>query len=149
VPEQLYARVEQTPPAPVLEPVFVDKPDTGEQPVRETAVRESAPPEFPSPNEPAWGAPRMESEMDSHEGPTPHAADSSRVNLAELLDRDQTVIELPTQSPAEMETRTEMEMPRPQQEAEEEETIIMDNGSIRSFNSDKFRVPTFVRKQID
>ena len=34
-------------------------------------------------------------------------------------------------------------------ETEEDETIIMDNGSIRTFNSDKFRVPTFVRKQID
>jgi cell division protein FtsZ len=34
-------------------------------------------------------------------------------------------------------------------EEEKKETILMDNGSIRSFNSDKFRVPTFVRKQID
>jgi cell division protein FtsZ len=34
-------------------------------------------------------------------------------------------------------------------ETQEDETIIMDNGSIRTFNSDRFRVPTFVRKQID
>jgi len=34
-------------------------------------------------------------------------------------------------------------------DTQNDETIIMDNGSIRTFNSDKFRVPTFVRKQID
>ena len=32
---------------------------------------------------------------------------------------------------------------------EAEETVTLDNGSIRSFNSDNFRVPTFVRKQMD
>ena len=30
-----------------------------------------------------------------------------------------------------------------------EETVIIDNGSIRSFDTDDFRVPTFVRKQMD
>ncbi len=33
--------------------------------------------------------------------------------------------------------------------AEDEETIVIDNGSIRSFNTDNFRAPTFVRKQVD
>ncbi|HEX6790863.1 MAG TPA: cell division protein FtsZ [Candidatus Krumholzibacteria bacterium] len=32
---------------------------------------------------------------------------------------------------------------------EEDEPVIMDNGSIRSFNTEAFRVPTFVRKQMD
>jgi cell division protein FtsZ len=32
---------------------------------------------------------------------------------------------------------------------EAEEPVIMDNGSIRSFNTEAFRVPTFVRKQMD
>jgi cell division protein FtsZ len=31
----------------------------------------------------------------------------------------------------------------------EDEPVIMDNGSIRSFNPEVFRVPTFVRKQMD
>jgi hypothetical protein len=39
---------------------------------------------------------------------------------------------------------------RKQQEREEaEETVVIDNGSIRSFNTDNFKVPTFVRKQLD
>jgi cell division protein FtsZ len=32
---------------------------------------------------------------------------------------------------------------------EADEPVIMDNGSIRSFNTEAFRVPTFVRKQMD
>jgi cell division protein FtsZ len=32
---------------------------------------------------------------------------------------------------------------------ETDEPVIMDNGSIRSFNPEVFRVPTFVRKQMD
>ena len=34
-------------------------------------------------------------------------------------------------------------------EPEEDEPVIMDNGSIRSFNTEVFRIPTFVRKQMD
>jgi len=30
-----------------------------------------------------------------------------------------------------------------------DETIFADGGSIRSFNTDRFRIPTFVRKQMD
>jgi hypothetical protein len=30
-----------------------------------------------------------------------------------------------------------------------DEPVIMDNGSIRSFNTEVFRIPTFVRKQMD
>jgi len=32
---------------------------------------------------------------------------------------------------------------------EADQPVIMDNGSIRSFNTEAFRVPTFVRKQMD
>lgn len=69
----------------------------------------------------------------------------AEINFAELLERDQTVIDLSSQEPS---------GPRVQESSadgseEEDETIVMDNGSIRSFNSDRFRVPTFVRKQID
>ena len=35
------------------------------------------------------------------------------------------------------------------QEKVKEETIFADGGSIRSFNTDRFRIPTFVRKQMD
>ena len=31
----------------------------------------------------------------------------------------------------------------------DEETVVVDNGSIRAVNSDKYKVPTFVRKQMD
>jgi cell division protein FtsZ len=35
------------------------------------------------------------------------------------------------------------------EEKKEEETVVIDNGSIRSSDSDNFRIPTFVRKQMD
>jgi cell division protein FtsZ len=96
----------------------------------------------------------------------------SEVDFAELLERDQTVIKLPTESYARVMDRSSDVTPVDQHapsgetpmtesepavesvetgddESEENETIIMDNGSIRTFNSDRFRVPTFVRKQID
>jgi cell division protein FtsZ len=96
----------------------------------------------------------------------------SEVDFAELLERDQSVIVLPPHQPhdrsrpAAREARhtepTSADEPRYDEPARErtpfelevddtenDETIIMDNGSIRTFNSDRFRVPTFVRKQID
>jgi len=145
-------------------------------------------------------------EMASQPAPHPHAQDDhsaweatpaapheesttrvvSEVDFAELLERDQTVIELPTRSlgegystnsdashphsqaydssreasrPGQMSPADQPSMAMPAREVETfeledsesqgDETIIMDNGSIRTFNSDKFRVPTFVRKQID
>lgn len=57
----------------------------------------------------------------------------SVINFTELLNRDRAVADL---EPA----RTE---------EENEETVVFDNGSIRSFNTDSFRVPTFVRKPMD
>jgi len=69
----------------------------------------------------------------------------AEINFAELLERDQTVIELSSQTRAESPRRDEI----PDDQLDDDEAIMMDNGSIRSVNTDKFRVPTFVRKQID
>jgi len=44
------------------------------------------------------------------------------------------------------EARREKREPAPE---EQEETILFDNGSIRTFNTDRLRIPTFVRKQMD
>jgi cell division protein FtsZ len=60
------------------------------------------------------------------------------INFSELLSTDRKVVELNTAQP----------QPEPEKK-EEEETVVIDNGSIRSFNTDNFRVPTFVRKQMD
>jgi len=71
----------------------------------------------------------------------------AEINFAELLEGDRTVIELDTESGAEVAAASSTE---PVQEPEpEDETVVMDNGSIRSFNTDGFRIPTFVRKQMD
>jgi cell division protein FtsZ len=59
---------------------------------------------------------------------------SDEIDFSELLDGDQRVIEI---EPANDDAPTDSE------------TVVMDNGSIRSFNTDNFRVPTFVRKQMD
>ena len=97
--------------------------------------------------------------------PTPEVAAAARemaiaeaeIDFAELLARDQRLIELTPAGEEERMVRAEgsagsrgstepvFEAP----DGEEDETIVMDNGSIRSFSSDRFRVPTFVRKQID
>ncbi|MCK5407396.1 MAG: hypothetical protein KAJ37_08080, partial [Candidatus Krumholzibacteria bacterium] len=69
----------------------------------------------------------------------------AEINFAELLERDQTVIELSSQTRAESPRRDEI----PDDQSDNDGAIIMDNGSIRSVNTDRFRVPTFVRKQID
>jgi hypothetical protein len=61
------------------------------------------------------------------------------IDFAELLEGDRSVIELAPDPSDEEESA----------ERGSSETVVMDNGSIRSFNTDNFRVPTFVRKQID
>jgi cell division protein FtsZ len=58
------------------------------------------------------------------------------INFTEILQNDGSVVELRPH-------------PQPQKAVEKEETVVIDNGSIRSFNTDNFRVPTFVRKQLD
>ncbi|MFQ5512354.1 MAG: cell division protein FtsZ [Candidatus Krumholzibacteriia bacterium] len=78
------------------------------------------------------------------------------INFAELLSSPHPVVRI-AQEPAVEEPRVKRPVPEPvvepvvePAEAEtEEETVVIDNGSIRSFNSDNFRVPTFVRKQMD
>jgi len=98
--------------------------------------------------------------------PAPEVAAAARemaiaeaeIDFAELLARDKRLIELTPESEEEPLVRAQGSAgsrggPEPAFEApdgeEEDETMVMDNGSIRSFSSDRFRVPTFVRKQID
>jgi len=45
-----------------------------------------------------------------------------------------------------VEVRLEKKEPAPE---EKEEEIFLESGSIRTFNTDRFRIPTFVRKQMD
>jgi cell division protein FtsZ len=46
------------------------------------------------------------------------------------------------------EAEREVELEK-EKEREKEERIFAESGSIRSFNTDRFRIPTFVRKQMD
>jgi cell division protein FtsZ len=62
------------------------------------------------------------------------------INFTEILKNDGSVVELRPQPKSQ---------PQSQRVEEKEETVVIDNGSIRSFNTDNFRVPTFVRKQLD
>ena len=71
--------------------------------------------------------------------------ESAEIDFAELLEGEHPVIEIRQATAA---AAPPPPSPTPVR-AEEDETIVMDNGSIRSFNTDNFRVPTFVRKQID
>ena len=64
------------------------------------------------------------------------------INFAELLNSQRGVVEIAPEP-----TAVEPIVDRPARQ--EEETVVIDNGSIRSVNSDNFRVPTFVRKQMD
>lgn len=56
------------------------------------------------------------------------------INFTEILKNDGSVVEF---------------RPQPHKAVGKGETVVIDNGSIRSFNTDNFRVPTFVRKQLD
>ena len=71
------------------------------------------------------------------------------INFTELLSRDQRVVELKPQPHAAEPAEEPVELEPVAEARDAEETVAMDNGSIRSFNSDNFRVPTFVRKQMD
>lgn len=76
--------------------------------------------------------------------PSVNMASSSEIDFAELLEGDQGVVEIEAEF---ADTASEHMAPEPVRE--EDESVTMDNGSIRSFNTDNFRTPTFVRKQID
>lgn len=69
--------------------------------------------------------------------------DKKEINFTELLNSDRRVVELKPE-PREHGGKEETS-----ETEEAEETVVIDNGSIRSFNSDNFKVPTFVRKQMD
>lgn len=84
------------------------------------------------------------------------------INFTELLGSDRPVIELSSDQPVRTAFTQVTEgpvQPAPVNKAsqiepasrptEEDETIVIENGSIRSYNTDKYRVPTFVRKQMD
>jgi cell division protein FtsZ len=65
------------------------------------------------------------------------------INFTELLDNDRRVVELKP------EVRRQAQRPAVREVEETEESTVMESGSIRSFNSDNFRIPTFVRKPMD
>jgi len=85
------------------------------------------------------------------------------INFTELLGSDRPVVEISPDQPVRTAAFTQVPerpvQPAPVNEvrrtepaaepAEEDETIVIENGSIRSYNSDNYRVPTFVRKQMD
>ena len=76
-------------------------------------------------------------------------AERKEINFTELLSSDQRVVELNPQPRASQPEEKPVEMEPVAEAKEAEENVMMDNGSIRSFSSDNFRVPTFVRKQMD
>ena len=145
-----------------IEPVIRTRPEPGfvtapPEPVVETAMR----------TEPAQSTQSMQAAELLQMETTLEVEDTgdgvAEVNFAELFDRDQTIIDLPPQSqtvetaprpapvtpPATPTAPTYEEIDEVNEETDEDATIVMGNGSIRTFNSDRFRVPTFVRKQID
>jgi cell division protein FtsZ len=61
--------------------------------------------------------------------------ESVEINFTELLTGQGSVVEL-----------NRMDLAEPKQKAE---AVLSDNGSIRSFNTEDFKLPTFVRKQMD
>ncbi|MCZ6766056.1 MAG: cell division protein FtsZ [bacterium] len=84
------------------------------------------------------------------------------INFTELLGSDRPVVELSPDQPVraaftqvperavQLAPVNEASHIEPASKpAEEDETIVIENGSIRSYNTDKYRVPTFVRKQMD
>ena len=125
-------------------PVYGNQPSLGmpgPPPVVENPGGTQPVPQGPSSD---WSqSPEVRSKSAETIGRSPNGV--AEINFAELLERDQTVIELSSQTRAESPRRDEI----PDDQSDDDDTISMDNGSIRSVNTDKFRVPTFVRKQID
>jgi cell division protein FtsZ len=84
-----------------------------------------------------------------------HAADADEIDFAELLEGDRNVIEIELEGPKERGDAAGVDLERDVDgdatgvEPADDDAMPMDNGSIRSFNTDNFRTPTFVRKQID
>lgn len=61
-------------------------------------------------------------------------AEKKEINFTKLLSEEPVEVGIDEDQSAPVET---------------EETVVIEDGAIRSFNTDKFRVPTFVRKQMD
>jgi len=129
--DQGVPEVTGVPVAPVvpLVPTVPDVPDVPDVPAR---AADLAPPR------PA-AEPRVDPVAARAASPEPPPA--REIDFAELLEGDRSVIEFDSEGPFDA-------AGAPSEEAEDE-TIVVDNGSIQSFNTDHFRVPTFVRKQID
>jgi cell division protein FtsZ len=126
-------RVEPAP-APVFEasPVSVEEPATVEEPLIEAPMRfaaEAAP--EPVEEEPVLTELPVTMRAPLREIVDEPLDDEPVINFPEILGRGDSVIEFEAEP------------------AEADEPVIMDNGSIRSFNTEVFRIPTFVRKQMD
>lgn len=78
-------------------------------------------------------------------------ADADEIDFAELLEGDRRVIEIDLERDAGVNAGVDasVEADAGEDGPADDDSVIMDNGSIRSFNTDNFRTPTFVRKQID
>lgn len=168
---RLRPHAESRPETPDHRREAVTAPERGTELLNREMAQPSEPVEAPAELPQSWVQPSQGTEKESQITGAPSAAAASapdrsvaEIDFAELFERDQTVIALPpgaeTQQPKPFPSRPEdasFQTVRPRHgseesmddQVEEDETVIMDNGSIRSFNSDKFRVPTFVRKQID
>lgn len=97
----------------------------------------------------------------AHVRPTEEAQTTpNEINFTELLGSERNVVELRPSSgrgvahtrPQPMREQASDPVHEPEEPAhvdKHEETVVVDNGSIRSINSDKYKVPTFVRKQMD
>lgn len=70
------------------------------------------------------------------------------INFTELLGSERRVVELNPEPRPQKPFPQPAETPQPQT-AQADEDVAVENGSIRSFNSDHLKVPTFVRKQMD
>ena len=68
---------------------------------------------------------------------------SKRILDSAIALYDRRVVELKP------ELRRAAHRPAVRETEETEESTVMESGSIRSFNSDNFRIPTFVRKPMD
>lgn len=77
-----------------------------------------------------------------------HVAPAKEINFTELLGEGSQVVDLNAHRAPDTELERPM-APEPSPQVSEEETTVVDSGSISTFNSETYRVPTFVRKPMD
>jgi cell division protein FtsZ len=110
-------------------------------------VREAAPPVSVAPMSPVLpvSAPAAGSFEFAARAPEPVSRpEAPHYPAADAFDDEEPVLDFPeilARGDSVIEFATEPE--------DGDESVIMDNGSIRSFNTEVFRIPTFVRKQMD